>query len=153
MNPALPTTVAFIGLGAMGFGMASHLVNMGYQVNGFDIHEPTRTKFREAGGKVSDSPRHAARGSEFLICMVANSYQADSILFGPETGAVEGKLPLHIFVHYTRQPWTSLEARVIWHWTNKRISPSSQGNSHNLLDGSICLCQGDTIKTQILGSR
>jgi 3-hydroxyisobutyrate dehydrogenase-like beta-hydroxyacid dehydrogenase len=89
--PTTSGTVAFVGLGAMGFGMASHLVKTGYQVTGFDVYEPTRARFSEAGGKISQSPRDAARGSTFLICMVANSQQADSVLFDSENGSVEGK--------------------------------------------------------------
>jgi 3-hydroxyisobutyrate dehydrogenase-like beta-hydroxyacid dehydrogenase len=33
--------VAFIGLGAMGFGMATNLVKQGYNVTGFDVWGPT----------------------------------------------------------------------------------------------------------------
>ncbi|KAG0650354.1 L-threonate dehydrogenase [Hyphodiscus hymeniophilus] len=90
MHPKPPSTVAFVGLGAMGFGMASHLVKIGYQVVGFDVYEPTRARFKEAGGNISPSPRDAANGADFFICMVANSEQADSVLFGPDIGAVEG---------------------------------------------------------------
>lgn len=90
MQPAPLSTVAFVGLGAMGFGMAAHLVKTGYKVVGFDVHEPTRARFKEAGGKISHSAREAARGANFFICMVANSQQADSVLFGSEAGVVEG---------------------------------------------------------------
>jgi 3-hydroxyisobutyrate dehydrogenase len=90
MHPAPTNTVAFVGLGAMGFGMASHLVNSGYQVIGFDVYEPSRARFRGAGGRIANSPRDAARGVDFFICMVANSQQADSVLFDVENGAVEG---------------------------------------------------------------
>jgi 3-hydroxyisobutyrate dehydrogenase-like beta-hydroxyacid dehydrogenase len=83
--------VAFAGLGAMGFGMASHLVQIGHQVTGFDVYEPSLFRFREAGGETSRSPREAAAGAEFFICMVANSQQVDSVLFDPENGAVQGK--------------------------------------------------------------
>jgi 3-hydroxyisobutyrate dehydrogenase-like beta-hydroxyacid dehydrogenase len=88
--PTTSGTIAFEGLGAMGFGMASHLVKTRYQVTGFDLCEPTRAKFSDAGGKISQSPRDAARGSAFLICMVANSQQVDSVLFDSGKGAVEG---------------------------------------------------------------
>jgi 3-hydroxyisobutyrate dehydrogenase-like beta-hydroxyacid dehydrogenase len=82
--------VAFAGLGAMGFGMATHLVKIGRGVNGFDVYEPSLSKFKEVGGQTSTSPRKAAKGAEFFICMVANSQQADSVLFDPKIGAVEG---------------------------------------------------------------
>ena len=93
MNSKISSTIAFVGLGAMGFGMASHLVKVGYRVMGFDVYEPTRARFLKAGGRIAQSPRDAARVSDSLICMVANSQQADSALFDPENGAVGGICP------------------------------------------------------------
>jgi 3-hydroxyisobutyrate dehydrogenase-like beta-hydroxyacid dehydrogenase len=90
MHPVLSNGVAFVGLGAMGLGMASHLVKSGYEVVGFDVYEPSRVRFRDAGGKIADSPRDAARGAKFFICMVANSQQVDSVLFDADIGAAEG---------------------------------------------------------------
>jgi NAD binding domain of 6-phosphogluconate dehydrogenase len=90
MYPEPLSTIAFVGLGAMGFGMASHLVKKGHPVIGFDVHEPTRARFREAGGEISHSPQQAARRANVFICMVTNSKQVDSVLFDPEDGAAEG---------------------------------------------------------------
>jgi 3-hydroxyisobutyrate dehydrogenase-like beta-hydroxyacid dehydrogenase len=87
---ASPLNIAFAGLGAMGFGMASHLVKLGHNVTGYDVYEPSLAKFREVGGQTASSPRQAARGSDFLICMVANAQQAESVLFNSNDGAVQG---------------------------------------------------------------
>lgn len=108
MHPTPPRTVAFVGLGAMGFGMASHLVKRGYQVTGFDVYEPTQARFREAGGKVSQSPRDAAQGADFFICMVANSQQADSVLFESENGAAKGMGLSYLALRSERQSRTYL---------------------------------------------
>lgn len=82
--------IAFAGLGAMGFGMASHLVKEGHNVTGYDVYEPSLEKFRAVGGLVSLSPKEAARGNEYFICMVTNSQQAESVLFDSVNGAVQG---------------------------------------------------------------
>jgi 3-hydroxyisobutyrate dehydrogenase len=89
--------VAWIGLGAMGFGMASHLVKRGFNVTGFDIYEPSLVKFRQAGGDTATSPRDAARNADFLVCMVASSAQAQKVLFDLETGAVQGMSMVRYF--------------------------------------------------------
>ncbi|KAI1812620.1 NAD binding domain of 6-phosphogluconate dehydrogenase-domain-containing protein [Poronia punctata] len=81
--------IAFIGLGAMGFGMATHLVKQGYSVTGFDVWPPTLEKFRNAGGKTASSPAEAVRGRDYVICMVATSAQAQSVLLEGENAALD----------------------------------------------------------------
>ena len=85
----MPRNVGFIGLGAMGFGMASHLVKSGFSVTGFDVVPSQVTKFAELGGLVASSPREAATGSDLIVVVVANSSQADSVFFDKSNGAVE----------------------------------------------------------------
>lgn len=51
MAESSKTTVAFLGLGAMGFGMATNLVKMGYGVRGYDVWGPTLERFEREGGE------------------------------------------------------------------------------------------------------
>ncbi|KAI0596134.1 NAD binding domain of 6-phosphogluconate dehydrogenase-domain-containing protein [Biscogniauxia sp. FL1348] len=81
-------SVSFIGLGAMGFGMATHLVSRGYRVTGFDVWEPTLTRFVAAGGLSAATPADAVRSSPFCVVMVATAAQAESVLVsGPAPAA------------------------------------------------------------------
>jgi 3-hydroxyisobutyrate dehydrogenase len=82
--------IGFCGLGAMGGGMASNLVKRGFSVHGYDLYSPLVTKLVEAGGHAATSPFAAAQGSDFLILMVVNSAQADTVLFDEKIGAVKG---------------------------------------------------------------
>ncbi|XP_049934362.1 uncharacterized protein LOC116255467 isoform X2 [Nymphaea colorata] len=79
--------VGFIGLGAMGFGMATHLLKSNFCVYGYDVYEPTLARYKAAGGLVSRSPAEAANDVDILIVMVTNEKQAESVLFG-EAGSV-----------------------------------------------------------------
>ena len=81
--------VAFIGLGAMGFGMATHLVKQGYTVTGFDVWPPTLERFQAAGGKTASTPAEAVRGRDYIVCMVATAAQAQSVLFEGENPAFD----------------------------------------------------------------
>lgn len=86
------TSIGFIGLGAMGLGMACNLSSKPqYRVIGYDVFTPSAQRFADREGLVGDSPRAVAQTSDFLICMAANSQQIDQILFSEETGAVKGK--------------------------------------------------------------
>ncbi|KAL8643454.1 MAG: hypothetical protein Q9226_008360 [Calogaya cf. arnoldii] len=87
-----PPKIAFAGLGAMGYGMATHLLKSGYAVTGFDVYQPALDRFLKESKSASaaKTPKQASQDVDFFICMVANSIQAAPLLFDPETGAVKG---------------------------------------------------------------
>lgn len=67
--------VGFIGLGAMGMGMASNLAGKSqYKVVGYDIFAPSAQKFAARGEQIAESPRDVAKNSDFLICMPVNEH-------------------------------------------------------------------------------
>lgn len=80
--------VAFIGLGAMGFGMAAQLITQCFPVTGFDISTPTLQKLQKLGGNVATSPGEAAKSLSHCICMVATAQQAQQVLFDCPNPAV-----------------------------------------------------------------
>src|SRR5262249_19804172 len=82
--------IGFVGLGAMGFGMATHLVKQGYPVKGYDVFAKSVERFNGAGGIPTSSLRESATGVEYYIVMVATAAQAQEALFNKEVGLVEG---------------------------------------------------------------
>ncbi|KAK4173210.1 hypothetical protein QBC36DRAFT_293638 [Triangularia setosa] len=80
--------VAFIGLGAMGFGMAAHLIKQGYSVTGFDVWAPTLKRFEEAGGLTATTPADAVVDKQHVVVMVATAQQAQSVLLDGPNAAV-----------------------------------------------------------------
>lgn len=77
--------ISFIGLGAMGFGMATHLIKEGYSVTGFDVWGPTLDRFKAAGGSAASTPAQAVADKPFCVCMVATAQQAQAVLIdGPD---------------------------------------------------------------------
>ncbi|CAI9299752.1 unnamed protein product [Lactuca saligna] len=87
-----PNKIGFIGLGAMGFGMATHLVKSNFCVQGYDVYKPTLSRFEKAGGLIGSSPAEVSKDVEVLIVMVTNEVQAESVLYGVN-GAVSVLLP------------------------------------------------------------
>ncbi|KAJ0981299.1 hypothetical protein J5N97_009554 [Dioscorea zingiberensis] len=79
--------IGFIGLGAMGFGMATHLLRSNYCVLAYDVYKPTLSRFQDLDGLVGTSPAAVSKDVEVLIVMVANETQAESVLFG-DAGSV-----------------------------------------------------------------
>lgn len=79
--------VGFIGLGAMGRGMAGSLLKAGHRVIGFDLSTAALDWLEGAGGTPVSSVIAACTGVDALVLMVVNARQAEAVLF--EAGAVE----------------------------------------------------------------
>jgi 3-hydroxyisobutyrate dehydrogenase len=81
--------VGFVGLGAMGRGMARSLLSAGHAVSGFDLNPAALDWLEETGGARAASPAQACDGADAAVLMVVNAAQAEAVLFGDD-GAVEG---------------------------------------------------------------
>jgi 3-hydroxyisobutyrate dehydrogenase len=79
--------VGFIGLGAMGMGMAQALLKAGFRVKGYDVKAAAVEAFVKAGGEGAAGVAAVAEGAEILVLMVVNAEQAEAVLFGPEPAA------------------------------------------------------------------
>ncbi len=73
-------TVGIIGLGLMGYNMGVNLIKRGYTVYGYDIYEPSCTRFAEAGGIVVDSEASLGRVADRVIIMVFNGEQVRDVV-------------------------------------------------------------------------
>ncbi|KAJ9651675.1 hypothetical protein H2198_009057 [Neophaeococcomyces mojaviensis] len=117
--------IAFLGLGAMGFAMSTHLVRSGFRVTGFDIWQPTLDRWQQTCTEISKQSGSGAEpkfqattscseavksGANIVILMVATHYQANSALF--ESGAVND-LPkdIPVVIMATVPPMYPLEVR------------------------------------------
>jgi 3-hydroxyisobutyrate dehydrogenase len=80
------TTVAWIGLGAMGSRMAARLRDHGHELV---VWNRTRAKAEELGVPVADSPREAAARAEAVFTMVADPEALRAVSEG-EDGALAG---------------------------------------------------------------
>ena len=83
-----PSPIGFVGLGAMGMGMATTLVKAGFAVQGYDVSPAAVARFVEAGGRGAETAAEAARGADVLVVMVVSGEQAEAVLFGDD-GAAE----------------------------------------------------------------
>ncbi|UUX50390.1 3-hydroxyisobutyrate dehydrogenase [Nisaea acidiphila] len=64
------TTIAFIGLGNMGFPMAKNLLGAGHDVRGFDLSDESLEKLKAAGGVPAASAAEAVSGAEVVVTML-----------------------------------------------------------------------------------
>ena len=98
-------SVAFLGLGVMGYPMAAHLALAGHRVT---VYNRTASKSEAfcaelaPTGRVNsaETPAAAAQGADLVFCCVGNDDDLRSVVLG-EQGALAGMKPGAIFVDHT----------------------------------------------------
>jgi 3-hydroxyisobutyrate dehydrogenase-like beta-hydroxyacid dehydrogenase len=82
------STVAFIGLGAMGAPMAGHLLDAGHALRLHARRAEAMAPLAARGAVACASPAEAARGAEFIFTNVTASADVEHVLLGAG-GAIE----------------------------------------------------------------
>lgn len=82
----MSTTIAVLGLGAMGLPTATHLAKIA-DVRGYDIAQARLDLAKAAGVTPAASAREAATGADIVLLAVRNGAQLEAALFG-EDGVV-----------------------------------------------------------------
>jgi 3-hydroxyisobutyrate dehydrogenase len=85
------TSVAFIGLGNMGIGMAQRLLGAGHDLRVYNRTRAKAGELQNAGARVYETPRQASDGADAVIAMTADDASSRSIWLG-----AEGVLAAHL---------------------------------------------------------
>jgi 3-hydroxyisobutyrate dehydrogenase len=85
--------VAFIGVGAMGLGMASRLAASGQKVVAYDVSAEALARATSAGCETAGSAAEAVRGASIVVTMLATGAQvaaiyAETVIPNAEPGAL-----------------------------------------------------------------
>jgi 3-hydroxyisobutyrate dehydrogenase-like beta-hydroxyacid dehydrogenase len=72
--------VGVIGLGAMGYQMARHMVGKGFDVYGFDVQEACNTRAKAAGVQVVGAPAEVGAHAQIVVVMVATDAQVEDVI-------------------------------------------------------------------------
>ncbi|TIQ94077.1 MAG: NAD(P)-dependent oxidoreductase [Mesorhizobium sp.] len=121
-------SVAFLGLGVMGYPMAGHLRNKG----GHDVIVYNRTKAKaeqwvaQHGGSVADTPAKTADGKDFVFCCVGNDDDLRAVTIGAE-GAFQSMKKGAIFIDNT-----TASAEVA-----RELAEKAQGRGFSFLDAPV----------------
>ncbi|GLI97974.1 3-hydroxyisobutyrate dehydrogenase [Sphingobium sp. BS19] len=82
-------TIAIIGLGNMGGGMAANLVKNGYVVRAFDLSEEALAKAEAAGCARASSAAEATSGADAVVTMLPAGKHVESVYTGEVFGAAK----------------------------------------------------------------
>ncbi|MBX9872116.1 MAG: NAD(P)-dependent oxidoreductase [Burkholderiaceae bacterium] len=142
-----PRTVAFLGLGVMGYPMAGHLAQAGHSVT---VYNRTAARaqawVQEFGGRAAPTPREAAQGADLVFACVGNDADLRSVVLGAE-GAYAGMKAGAVFADHTtasaevaRELYGTARAREL-HFIDAPVSGGQAGAQNGAL---TIMCGGDT---------
>ena len=133
-------SVAFLGLGVMGYPMAAHLKHKG----GHDVTVYNRTAAKaekwvaEHGGAFAATPREAAKGKDFVFSCVGNDDDLREVTIGA-LGAFQAMDKDTIYVDNTtasaevaRELWEKADARG-FHFLDAPVSGGQAGAENGVL--------------------
>ena len=100
-----PRSVAFLGLGVMGFPMAGHLAQAGHKVTVYNRNPAKAAAFcsefvRHGAPASAPTPREAVAQADLVFCCVGNDDDLRSVTLGAD-GAFAGMKPGSFFVDHT----------------------------------------------------
>ena len=82
-------TIAILGLGTMGMGMARNLLKAGFTVHAYNRTRSKAESLARAGARIHDTPADAVRDADIIIAMLADDEASRAAWTGLE-GALSG---------------------------------------------------------------
>ena len=80
-RPPHNTTVAFIGIGLMGYPMAANLAKAGYQLQAWNRSINKAAPLTQLGAQVCDSVEQALQGADLVVTMLETGPVVDAVLY------------------------------------------------------------------------
>ncbi len=138
-----PRTIAFIGLGNMGGGMAANLVKNGFAVRAFDLSDDALAKAESHGATRVASAGEAMIGADAVVTMLPAGAHVESVYSGEIFGAAA---PGTLF----------LDCSTIDVATARRVSEAAAALGFDMVDapvsGGIAAASGGTLTFMVGGT-
>jgi L-threonate 2-dehydrogenase len=136
-------TVACVGLGAMGAGMARCLVRAGFTVRGFDVRAQAVDALAAAGVQPCRSSAEAADGADAAVIIVLTADQAETTVFGPDSLSESLRSNAPIICSTTMSPPRACSLadqarRGGWKWLDAPVS----GGTERAAEGTLTTMVG-----------
>ncbi len=136
-------TIAFIGLGNMGGGMAANLVKAGHDVLAFDLSPEAQARARDHGCRIAASAREAALEAQVVVTMLPNGAIIDAVY----TGDILGHAPAGALL---------IDCSTIDVATARKVADAAQAAGYGAVDapvsGGIAAANAGTLTFMVGGS-
>ena len=138
----MSTTVAFIGLGNMGGGMAANLVKHGFAVRAFDLSQEALAKAEAAGAVRASGAADAVTGADAVVTMLPAGKHVEAVYTGEVFDAAK---PGALF----------LDCSTIDVTTARRVIDAATAKGFEMVDapvsGGIAAANGGTLTFMVGG--
>jgi len=145
-DPTPSRTVAFLGLGVMGYPMAGHLARAGHRVTVYNRSAAKAAQWvGEHGHASAATPAAASAGADLVFACVGNDDDLRSVVLG-EQGAFKGMKPGAVFVDHTTasaEVARELSAAALAQGLHFVDAPVSGGNLGAINGALTVMCGGD----------
>ena len=153
MQNIVPSRVAFIGLGTIGFPMAGHLKAAGHEVTVFNRTKAKAERWAELfHGSIAETPREAAEHASFVFLCVGNDDDVRSVVYGEE-GGLASMTPGSVLVDHTTTS-AVLAREIAEKCSEKGVSfvdaPVTGGESGAQQGTLSVLCGGDELTVNLI---
>lgn len=153
MQNIVPSRVAFIGLGTMGFPLAGHLQTAGHEVTVFNRTKAKAERWHELfHGQHVETPREAAEQASFVFLCVGNDDDVRSVVYG-EDGVLAGMSQGSVLVDHTTTS-AVLAREIAEKCAEKGVSfvdaPVTGGESGAKQGTLSVLCGGDELTVNLI---
>lgn len=136
-------TIAFIGLGNMGGGMAANLLKNGFAVRAFDLSDDALTKAEQAGAIRCASAAEAVAGADAVVSMLPAGKHVESVYVEEVFGAA-------------RAGALFLDCSTIDVATARRVEEAAAAQGFEMVDapvsGGIAAANGGTLTFMVGGT-
>ena len=117
--------VGFLGIGAMGSGMAGRLITKGHEVAVFNRTAEKARPLIEKGARLALTPRDAADGAEVVFAMVGDDQASQHVWMGALDGALAANLAADAII---------IECSTLSHDWVMQLSSIVQGAGYTYID-------------------
>lgn len=153
MQNIVPSRVAFVGLGTMGFPMAGHLQTAGHELTVFNRTKAKAESWAEVfHGEIAETPREAAEHASFVFLCVGNDDDVRSVVYG-ENGVLAGMSPGSVLIDHTTTS-AVLAREIAEKCAEKSVSfvdaPVTGGESGAQQGTLSVLCGGDELTVNLI---
>jgi len=119
-------TIAILGTGTIGIGMAKNLLKAGFAVHAYNRTRSKAEPLASAGAQIHNTPADAARGADIIIAMLSDDNASRAAWTGPQ-GALTNAKPDAVLIE---------SSTITPRWVEELASLARQKGLH-LLDAPV----------------